>query len=193
MLGGAGAQGFESLGLGRWALFWNGYNGWVKRRMFTVLSTISLLLCLPMGVILLPSCCMFNPDAGILVWSFDQGGTRKTRWQVDDADETLMPVIYSNFDAGSRTSKEDHVVYQTHTASSIWDGKATNFRLVRVPLWPPFLLTAVLPSIYAALTVRRLRREHVRRFSGLCVTCGYDLRATRGRCPECGLVPEMPA
>ena len=114
---------------------------------------------------------------------------RKTRWQVDDPDETLMPVIYSNFDTGSRTSKEDRIVYETHSASSIWNGKATNFRLLRIPLWPPFLLTAVLPSAFGIQMVRRLRREKARRACGQCVTCGYDLRATPERCPECGSAP----
>jgi len=55
-------------------------------------------------------------------------------------------------------------------------------RFVRVPHW--FLLTACLPLPVVAVWLRRRRR--LRTSAGLCWRCGYDLRATPGRCPECG-------
>jgi hypothetical protein len=51
-----------------------------------------------------------------------------------------------------------------------------------MPLWLPVLLLAVPPALWTAGFVRRRRRG----VAGLCVECGYDLRATPGRCPECG-------
>ncbi len=50
------------------------------------------------------------------------------------------------------------------------------------PLWVPCLVFAVLP----AYAVTLLRRRRKRRKLGLCLSCGYDLRASKERCPECG-------
>ena len=52
----------------------------------------------------------------------------------------------------------------------------------RMPLWPVVAVTAVLP----AFRFRKAWRRHRRRKRGLCLTCGYDLRASSERCPECG-------
>ncbi|HSU68157.1 MAG TPA: hypothetical protein VLJ39_14865 [Tepidisphaeraceae bacterium] len=58
-----------------------------------------------------------------------------------------------------------------------------------IPLW---ILLAVFatPSIFElALLARRRRRVN----SSLCVACGYDLRASPDRCPECGTVRQVNA
>jgi hypothetical protein len=43
---------------------------------------------------------------------------------------------------------------------------------------------SILPARWLALRVRQRRRIE----SGRCTTCGYDVRATPDRCPECGAV-----
>ncbi len=60
--------------------------------------------------------------------------------------------------------------------------------VVALPM--PFVvgLLAVAPSA-TALHVRHRRLHSRRAAAGRCIACGYDLRATPERCPECGAVP----
>ncbi len=53
---------------------------------------------------------------------------------------------------------------------------------VAAPDWVLVILTAVIPCLW----VDRFRRRVSRLRGGLCPSCGYDLRATPARCPECG-------
>ena len=59
-----------------------------------------------------------------------------------------------------------------------------------IPCWIVAAATAVLPLYWTALRLRSYQRGRERRSAGLCQACGYDLRATPQRCPECGRVGE---
>lgn len=50
--------------------------------------------------------------------------------------------------------------------------------------WIAAIVFAVVPLSGIYRLVRRCRLNRLR--TGLCVQCGYDLRATPNRCPECG-------
>ncbi len=52
------------------------------------------------------------------------------------------------------------------------------------PLWIPVLIFVICPLWLISPTSRRRKRKKL----GLCLKCGYDLRASKERCPECGCV-----
>jgi len=56
-------------------------------------------------------------------------------------------------------------------------------------VWLPYWLIVAVTSIWPAIVlnaIRKSRRDSKRAASQLCTRCGYDLRATPLRCPECG-------
>jgi hypothetical protein len=61
------------------------------------------------------------------------------------------------------------------------NGGQTHGAYVAIPIWFLLLATGFLPgrATWRAIRARRQR-------AGLCRACGYDLRASPERCPECG-------
>ncbi len=57
-----------------------------------------------------------------------------------------------------------------------------------VPTWPLLPVCLILPVLWWRRHQRQLRLAH-----GLCPHCGYDLRASPDRCPECGMPSPSPA
>lgn len=60
--------------------------------------------------------------------------------------------------------------------------------IIILPYWVIAAPLSVAPALHWGVPWLRRRR---RRRRGLCLLCGYDLRASSGRCPECGT--ESPA
>lgn len=98
-------------------------------------------------------------------------------------------------DGGRYLSHESHrpphpiATYGARARYGIWyDGRPSatgrpRFAMV-TPVWVVALLAAVPPAWHLGLRLHRRRRQR----RGCCMACGYDLRATSHRCPECGLL-----
>jgi hypothetical protein len=68
------------------------------------------------------------------------------------------------------------------------DPNPWHYHMVGVPFWLLILVFAM-PWLRAGLGW--IRRRSLTR-AGRCPKCGYDLRATPTRCPECGSIPVTP-
>jgi hypothetical protein len=59
---------------------------------------------------------------------------------------------------------------------------AFEYSVLSIPYWAAVVSTVILPAWWLRRRLVDCRRAR----EGLCRTCGYDLRASSDRCPECG-------
>jgi hypothetical protein len=69
---------------------------------------------------------------------------------------------------------------------------AVGQRLLSVPLPLVAAIGLLFPLFKLRAVLARRDQARLAALRGHCPTCGYDLRATPDRCPECGAVPAPP-
>lgn len=199
--------------------------GTMRRRLFTILSALSLLLCVALTIVwgvmglrlrggtLIPRVgdpLRWSGQAYFAVQSLNVEITVPSSHPVSPPmavpyigpggevqkwiSTYMMPheyarwgFVYSIGPATAATTASiqvpDYGPIASHSADIITVPSHAHY--LRIPLWFLVMLTATSPVV--RFVVRHRRSSPAWRMAhGLCPTCGYDLRASKERCPECG-------
>lgn len=184
----------------------------MKRRFFNVLAGVSLVLCVGIAILWQRSWTVEDT-----LW-FAHGGMLRVvrcaygrlsirrfwRWDQEHSlafvsvrDDNNPPSDVPSISLPSATTRARGIpslgiefntgtgfVWFNHHASPV-----SGDELVIGLSYLPFPLVLIL-NLWLLQWVYSLRLRRTRYRLGLCLDCGYDLRATPDRCPECGEVPK---
>ena len=183
----------------------------MARRLFTLLSALSLLLCMATVVLWVRS---YYVGDSVLWNPLDPQG-HGARWRLYEVmsgtgllrvqGTTLRAKPYSYLDGWRKPEwryVREHPNHPTwgSTAPTLADRLGFAYRRsvrwtgdeddritfdICVPAWLPVLVFSLMPAAWFTRAWRARKRSN-RNGRGLCPSCRYDLRATPGRCPECG-------
>ena len=180
----------------------------MRRRLFNFFTLLSLLLCLAMAGLWIRSYWIIDDARGrterlgsVSALSMEgyatvgyrtplKGETASWRWdRFHDKGALWLQISgwgysYEHWmDTVSPQSTWHGFGFTTNEISYGWPRTPKSHSVVvDFRHWAAVVLTALLPGLWP---ISRWRRRKQNR-AGLCPKCGYDLRASQVRCPECG-------
>jgi hypothetical protein len=133
----------------------------------------------------------FKSDSGIVTYSIQWAADWKLRdkdWRSYDQYPRIFTAEWEPSGAEPSESIIKNLGFDFGQAEAIFGG-GDHVIWIAFPYWLLSILTGLLPAARITTFLRRFRRKRADR----CLACGYDLRATPDRCPECGTVPARKA
>jgi hypothetical protein len=150
-----------------------------------IVAAVSLLLCLASAVLWLRShwahdAVSYTTEQGY-VWVGGRDGEVHVYWRVMRPPEELWGWNYERSGVGDVRSVLGPADREVGPVE-FWDWRPDWWVCVRC--WGLVAVFAIAPAAW--LVIQRPLERRRRLKQGLCGECGYDLRATPGKCPECG-------